>query len=71
MSRIMTTRNIAEKLVKRGLVPDNCRCADIQIDPTGPLIIRYEVYVSAQHLGAVAEVLCEVAAEARAKEALV
>jgi hypothetical protein len=63
MGQVLSNRQISALLVKRGLVPDNCRSAEVLIDPTGPLIIRYEVFVDAEHLAAVAEVLREVAAE--------
>jgi hypothetical protein len=63
MGSYLSNRALTDLLVKRGLVPDNCRQADILIDPTGPLVIRYEVFVTAEHLAAVAEVLREVAAE--------
>lgn len=61
MKRIVTMRALHRPLMDAGLVPPDCRLMDVRIGIDGPLIITYEVHVSAERLSTLGEVFTLVA----------
>jgi len=61
MSDIIGNHAIATELVKRGLVPAHCRVLDVHIDVRGPVILRYEKFLTADELVQFAEAWAAVA----------
>lgn len=54
---IVNTQQIAKELTARGLLPADCRLIEVRIEPHGALVIRYEVFVRHDQLGAFADAL--------------
>ena len=62
MASIINTTRLSKHLAARGLVPANCRLVEVSITPSGPLVIRYEVFVGLEQMQLFAEA-CVAAAE--------
>ena len=48
----------------RGLLPAHCRLIEVGMTPSAALVIRYEVFVTADQLGSFADALKAAAVEA-------
>jgi hypothetical protein len=46
MAHFIPNRRITEHLLEQGLVPANCRTADLHFEPDGAVVLRYEVFVT-------------------------
>lgn len=57
MSSLISTIWIEKELIRRGLVPAECRLLEVSISPRSALVIRYEVGVRNDQLGAFADAL--------------
>lgn len=67
MANIISTRRIEKELIDRGLLPAQCHLIEVRIEPNAALVIRYEVFVTNDQLGAFADALkAAAAAEAAA-----
>lgn len=64
----LSNRQLAAELSARGLMPANCRIIEVTLDPSGPLVIRYEVFVTSEQLAQVADAMKAVAEKARDDE---
>jgi hypothetical protein len=60
----MSTRALEPELIKRGLLPPECKLIEVSIAPHSALVIRYEVYVRSDQLALFAEAMNAVAVEA-------
>lgn len=63
MSVFDNPKKLADALVKHGLVPGNCRLAEVVFAPMKATIIRYEVTVTRQQTAALAKALAEASEE--------
>jgi len=68
MASIVGNQQIAKHLADRGLLPAHCRLVEVSIEPAGALVIRYEVFVHPDQLGAFADALKAVADEGTADD---
>lgn len=57
MASIIGTRRIEKELCERGLVPEHCRLIEISMTPASALVIRYEIFVTNEQVGLVADAL--------------
>ncbi len=60
---LINTVSLAKHLAARGLVPDHCRLVEVSITPSGPLVLRYEVFVELSQLHLFAEAFKQTADE--------
>jgi hypothetical protein len=63
MTKFVSNRALANALMKRGLLPAECRLLEIRLEVDGALAIRYERLVPADELVVFAEALKEVGEE--------
>jgi hypothetical protein len=68
MASIVNTRRIEKELIARGLMPAHCRLIEVRIEPSAALVIRYEVFVQNDQLGAFADALKAAADEGAADD---
>jgi len=68
MASLVGNRRISRHLAERGLLPAQCRLVEVSIEPTGALVIRYEVFVHSDQLGALADALKAAADEGTADD---
>jgi hypothetical protein len=61
MRSILSNQRLADELTKRDLTPRNCRLLELRVEPTGALVIRYEVFVDAPLADGIADALKTVA----------
>jgi len=61
---IVNTRRLEKELITRGLLPDRCRLIEVRVEPDSALVVRYEVYVTADKLALYADALKAAATEA-------
>ena len=59
----VSVRGLHKPLADAGLVPPNCRVMEISIGVEGALVVRYEVFLTAEQIVALGGVLQQVGAE--------
>lgn len=68
MSSVLNTLRLEKELIARGLLPDRCHLVEIRIEPNSALMIRYEVFVTADKLSLYADAMKAAAAEVIAED---
>lgn len=62
---IRISRQVVDMLAARGLLPNHCSNVEIHIPPNGPMVVRFDVYITDEHLRAVADAFAMMADESK------
>jgi hypothetical protein len=57
MNSVMSTMRLEKELISRGILPDHCRLIEVRIEPKSALVVRYEVFVTADQLESFADAM--------------
>jgi hypothetical protein len=57
--KIVGPQRLQRALIAHGLVPPNCKLLDVVVSPTGPPVLRYEVFLDETDLRKFADAFAE------------
>ena len=63
---IRISTSVVGLLEARGLLPKHCRLVEINIPPSGAMVIRYEIFITDESAAILAEAFAQIAAEQHA-----